>query len=58
MADVHDDDTLTLRGCVLSLDGAHKFDALATARHDEAEALGRQVADDLLQQCGGRSFLA
>lgn len=58
MADVHDDGTVTLTGCVLSLDGVHKFDATATARHDEAEALGRQVADDLLQKCGGRSFLA
>ena len=52
------DGSLSLKGVLLSPDGAQKFEAQAHASADEPEALGISVADALLSQCGGRSFLA
>ncbi len=62
VADILADGQLRLQGMVLSTDGAQKFEAVMTSMisddGDEAEALGVQVADALLSQCGGRDFLA
>lgn len=45
-----DNETLTLRGQILSLDGKTAFDSAATGT--DPEALGRQVGDDLIAQAG------
>ncbi|MGC6517426.1 MAG: hydroxymethylbilane synthase [Candidatus Puniceispirillaceae bacterium] len=58
MGTLQDDGMVRLRAVVLSADGAQKFEAEATASQEQAAALGIQVADMLLSQCGGRSFLA
>ena len=58
MADQHDDGRITLKGLVLSTDGTKRFAAEATGASDTAEALGIEVAESLLSQCGGREFLA
>ena len=49
---------LHLKACLLSRDGRQRFDAEAEATAEDADRLGRAVADDLLGQAGGRSFLA
>ena len=58
MADIMQDGSLSLKGLVLSTDGTKRFEAEATGPTEAAEALGVEVADALLMQCGGRDFLA
>jgi hydroxymethylbilane synthase len=45
-----DQNGLSLYACVFSLDGEEKISASAKGALDEAEALGRQVTQDLLKQ--------
>jgi hydroxymethylbilane synthase len=52
LADVTDE-SLTLRGIVVSPDGHHIVRATATGSPAQAEAVGRQVADELLQRGAG-----
>lgn len=58
MADLETDGNLHLRGAVLSLDGKACFRAEARAPKEEADMLGRRLAEELLSACGGRGFLA
>ena len=61
IADLCDDNLLSLTGMVLSTDGCDRFEASASCElsDDNApEELGVKVADALLSQCGGRDFLA
>jgi hydroxymethylbilane synthase len=48
---------LHLSACLLSRDGQSRFDVAGEAGIDDAEVLGRTLADDLLNQAGGRYFL-
>ena len=41
---------------LLSLDGGAVFTAADHAHEDDAEELGRRLADQLLADAGGRSF--
>lgn len=43
-------ETLSLYGCIFSLDGKSKITATAKGNLNEAEALGKRVAEDLLGQ--------
>ena len=58
MADIETDGKLRLSAVVLNTDGTQCFQAQARADVSEADALGVEVAQDLLSQCGGRGFLA
>ena len=58
MADIETDGKLRLSAVVLNTDGTQCFQAQARADVSEADALGIEVAQDLLSQCGGRGFLA
>jgi hydroxymethylbilane synthase len=58
MADLETDGNLHLRGAVLSLDGKACFRAEARAPKEDADMLGRRLAEELLSACGGRGFLA
>lgn len=49
---------IQLKACLLSRDGSQRFDAEGDAAAEEAETLGRRLADELLDQAGGRGFLA
>ncbi|MCW4017816.1 MAG: hydroxymethylbilane synthase [Candidatus Bathyarchaeota archaeon] len=42
--------SLSLRGVMFTLDGQNKIEASATGKIDEAELLGKQVAESLVQQ--------
>ncbi|ADE39718.1 porphobilinogen deaminase [Candidatus Puniceispirillum marinum IMCC1322] len=53
-----DDKTLRLDGMVLSSDGSAAFRRTMTASKDEAVALGIKVGVALLDDAGGRGFLA
>jgi len=46
-----------LYGCVYSLDGVEKISSLAEGELSDAEALGRNVANDLMRQ-GAKEFEA
>ncbi|MCR9202649.1 MAG: hydroxymethylbilane synthase [Planctomycetaceae bacterium] len=52
-----DGDELTLTGVLLSVDGVQRLEATAAAAVSEAEALGQQVAQSLLD-LGGEKLLA
>ena len=52
-----DGDELTLTGVLLSMDGAQRLEATASAAASEAVALGQQVAQALIDQ-GGEKLLA
>lgn len=58
MADIASDGRLSLSAIVLNTQGTDCFQAQAQADISDAEALGVEVAKDLLSQCGGRDFLA
>ena len=45
-----EDGALTLRGRVLGIDGRKRLDATLTGSADDAEAIGRGVAELLLKQ--------
>ena len=47
--------SLSLYGCVYSLDGVEKISSLAEGELSDAEALGRSVANDLMRQ-GAKEF--
>jgi hydroxymethylbilane synthase len=51
-----DDDTLKLTGRVLSANGAERIETTLTAPPDEAPQLGREVAEDLINQ-GARQLI-
>lgn len=58
IGDITDEGVLSLTAAVLSTDGKQRYDASATGDSAAPEALGIQVAEALLSQCGGRDFLA
>ena len=58
MADLDGAGRLTVRAAVLSADGQQKFTAVSQGRRDQADALGTKLGEQLLADCGGRSFLA
>lgn len=49
---------LVLRLVVLSPDGRQRFETSLTGQSHQAEMLGHTAAEQLLEACGGRSFLA
>jgi len=49
--------SLSLYGCVFSLDGVEKISSLAEGELSDAEALGRNLANDLMRQ-GAKEFEA
>ncbi len=51
-------DTIRLQGAVLSPDGTQMFQTEKTAPRAEAVQLGDAVGADLLDACGGKTFLA
>ncbi len=55
---LQDDGTIKLEVTVLSADGKEKFEAAGTANRNSSTQLGEKVAQDVLEKCGGRSFLA
>jgi hydroxymethylbilane synthase len=57
LATVSDDGTLSLIGCVAALDGSQIIRATVEGDADEAEDLGRELAEDVLGQ-GGAELLA
>ena len=58
MAQLEDNGKVSLSACVLNEDGSQRFDASGIADITDVNALGIEVGDALLSQCGGRSFLA
>ena len=58
MADIDKAGGLHLKAAVLSADGQQKFTAEAEGSRAEASALGTALGEKLLQDCGGRAFLA
>ena len=57
-ASAHSQDGMVkLTAQLLSLDGGAFFSAVDHAHEDDAEELGRRLADQLLADAGGRSFL-
>ena len=58
MADLDDEGTLSLSAVLLNTDGSKRYIAASTAPSAHAKTLGIEVAETLLSQCGGRSFLA
>ena len=58
MADRLPSGELHLQACVLSADGAASYSAEATGACTDPAALGIAVAEQLLEKCGGPSFLA
>ena len=58
VADIIDGDRIQLSGMVLNTDGTQKYQASAIGKRTAPEALGIEVAEALLVQCGGRGFLA
>ena len=53
----YQDGMVKLTAQLLSLDGGAVFTAVDHAHEDDAEELGRRLADQLLADAGGRSFL-
>ena len=51
------DGQIHLTAALLSRDGRQRFDAAGSATVDDAETLGHDLADRLLDQAGGRGFL-
>ncbi|MDA9815681.1 hydroxymethylbilane synthase [Alphaproteobacteria bacterium] len=47
-----------LTGCVYSPDGKQAYQAKSSDDVQNAEALGKKIAQELLKKCGGKSFLA
>ena len=58
IADIDKAGGLHLKAAVLSADGQQKFTAEAEGSRAEASALGTALGEKLLQDCGGRAFLA
>jgi len=48
---------ITVTACLLSKDGVQKFEAKSSGLASHAAEIGAQVGEQLLAQCGGRSFL-
>ena len=48
---------IALKACLLSRDGRQRFEAEGRAGSEDAERLGHDLAENLLDQAGGRSFL-
>ena len=53
-----DEKTLHLQVSVLSIDGRQKFNSSGTAPRAQGAQLGERLAQELLDKCGGRAFLA
>ena len=47
-----------MKAALFSPDGSQAFFAAGEAQADDAAALGQRLAIDLLEQAGGRAFLA
>lgn len=57
-AKLDDKGTLHLDGMVLSVDGKKAYRSILSAPRGAADKLGRELAEDLLEQAGGHAFLA
>ena len=57
MADLLDGGQLKLYGMILSSDGQQHFAREIVGAREEAQILGKKLAEQLLQDCGGRGFL-
>ena len=58
MADLDAAGRLSLSAAVLSADGQQKFAAEAEGSREQAQQIGTQLGQRLLQMCGGKAFLA
>ncbi len=58
MADLDAGGRLSLSAMVLSTDGQQKFAAEAEGSREQAEQIGKELGQRLLQMCGGKAFLA
>ena len=58
MADLDAAGRLSLSAAVLSADGQQKFAADAEGNREQAQQIGTQLGQRLLQMCGGKAFLA
>ena len=58
MAELDAKGRLSLSAAVLSADGQQKFAAEAEGAREQAQQIGIELGQRLLQMCGGRSFLA
>jgi hydroxymethylbilane synthase len=56
LAEIDDDGTLVLRACVLSPDGAKRYDAERRGSDKDAEALGRDAGEELRRRAGPNIF--
>ena len=50
--------TAPLSAAVLSADGQQKFAADAEGSREQAQQIGTELGQRLLQMCGGKAFLA
>ena len=58
MADLDAAGRLSLSAAVLSADGQQKFAAEAEGSREQAQQIGTELGQRLLQMCGGKAFLA
>jgi hydroxymethylbilane synthase len=58
MADLDATGKLSLSAVVLSADGQQKFNAASEGSRTQAEQIGTELGQRLLQMCGGKAFLA
>ena len=58
MADLDVAGRLSLSAAVLSADGQQKFAAEAEGSREQAQQIGTELGQRLLQMCGGKAFLA
>ena len=58
MADLDTTGRLSLSAAVLSADGQQKFAADAEGSREQAQQIGTELGQRLLQMCGGKAFLA
>ena len=58
MADLDAAGRLSLSAAVLSADGQQKFAADAEGSREQAQQIGTELGQRLLQMCGGKAFLA
>ena len=58
MADLDATGRLSLSAAVLSTDGQQKFSAEAEGTREQAQQIGTELGQRLLQMCGGKAFFA
>ena len=58
MADLDAAGRLSISAAVLSADGQQKFSAEAKGSREQAQQIGTELGQRLLQMCGGKAFLA